>query len=144
MQLAYMRVSQNHKFQAEFTSLFPNWVIWGGLVSQSPLHGQVRSVGESYLKHDSVYKCTLICFKSSLLPKSSFKMTGTSVLVLGGTGPAGICLVRELLHRKIQITVFARNPSKLPEDVASSAIIEVCLPLTFQGKLKGNTLTDCR
>lgn len=52
-------------------------------------------------------------------------MPGTSVLVLGGTGPAGICLIRELLHRGISTTVYARNPSKLPKEIASSRLIDV-------------------
>lgn len=49
------------------------------------------------------------------------------VLVLGGTGPAGICLLRELIHRNYPTIVFARNPSKLPNDVSSNSLLEVCL-----------------
>jgi hypothetical protein len=52
-------------------------------------------------------------------------MPGRSILVFGGTGPAGICLVRELLHRKLPTLVYARNPSKLPEDLASNPLLEV-------------------
>ncbi|KAF4415003.1 hypothetical protein F53441_14679 [Fusarium austroafricanum] len=52
-------------------------------------------------------------------------MAGNKVLVLGGTGPAGICVVRELLHRKIGTIVFCRNPSKIPEDLANNALLEV-------------------
>ncbi|EXM14564.1 hypothetical protein ACKLNR_015270 [Fusarium oxysporum f. sp. zingiberi] len=52
-------------------------------------------------------------------------MAGSKVLVLGGTGPAGICVVRELLHRKIGTIVFCRNPSKVPEDLAPNALLEV-------------------
>lgn len=47
------------------------------------------------------------------------------IFVLGGTGPAGICLLRELAHRKHESIVYARNPSKIPEDLASSPYLEV-------------------
>jgi hypothetical protein len=50
------------------------------------------------------------------------KMPGRSILAFGGTGPAGICVVRELLHRKLPTLVYARNPSKLPEDLASNPL----------------------
>ncbi|KAH7261628.1 hypothetical protein BKA59DRAFT_550099 [Fusarium tricinctum] len=52
-------------------------------------------------------------------------MSNSTVLVLGGTGPAGICLLRELLHRKHKVVVFARSPSKIPEDLASNTLLEV-------------------
>ncbi|KAL3475233.1 hypothetical protein BJX99DRAFT_160582 [Aspergillus californicus] len=52
-------------------------------------------------------------------------MAGTKILVLGGTGPAGICLLRELVFRKHEIVVYARNPSKIPEDLASNGLLEV-------------------
>ncbi|KAH7230755.1 hypothetical protein B0J15DRAFT_530677 [Fusarium solani] len=52
-------------------------------------------------------------------------MPGSKVLVLGGTGPAGICLLRELIHRNHEVVAFARNPQKIPEDVSSSPLIEV-------------------
>ena len=47
------------------------------------------------------------------------------VLVLGGTGPAGICLLRELLYRDHPTRVYARNPAKIPEDLASNPLLEV-------------------
>ena len=53
-------------------------------------------------------------------------MGGSKVLVLGGTGPAGICLLRELVYRKHATIAYARNPSKIPEDLASNPLIEVC------------------
>ena len=53
-------------------------------------------------------------------------MGGSKVLVLGGTGPTGICLLRELVYRKHAAVVYARNPSKVPKDLASSPLIEVC------------------
>ncbi|KAI9372754.1 hypothetical protein BJX61DRAFT_533711 [Aspergillus egyptiacus] len=52
-------------------------------------------------------------------------MSGTKILVLGGTGPAGICLLRELVYRQHETVAYARNPSKIPEDLASSDLIEV-------------------
>jgi putative NADH-flavin reductase len=54
-------------------------------------------------------------------------MSTSTVLVLGGTGPAGICLLRELLHRKHKVVVFARSPSKIPQDLATNTLLEVCL-----------------
>ncbi|KAF4454375.1 hypothetical protein F53441_3092 [Fusarium austroafricanum] len=52
-------------------------------------------------------------------------MSNSTVLVLGGTGPAGICLLRELLHRKHKVVAFARSPQKVPEDLSSSPLLEV-------------------
>lgn len=52
-------------------------------------------------------------------------MGGSKILVLGGTGPAGICLLRELVYRKHATVVYARNPSKIPNDMASHPLIEV-------------------
>ncbi|KAL2849815.1 hypothetical protein BJY01DRAFT_233462 [Aspergillus pseudoustus] len=52
-------------------------------------------------------------------------MAGSKILVLGGTGPAGICLLRELMFREHKTVVYARNPSKIPEDLAAHELIEV-------------------
>ncbi|KAL4875457.1 mediator complex subunit 27-domain-containing protein [Aspergillus karnatakaensis] len=52
-------------------------------------------------------------------------MVGTKILVLGGTGPTGICLLRELVFRNLETVVYARNPSKIPEDLASSPLLEI-------------------
>ncbi|KAL2205705.1 NAD(P)-binding protein [Sarocladium strictum] len=57
-------------------------------------------------------------------------MPGQRVLVLGGTGPAGICLLRELIHRSHSVVVYARNPQKIPEDISSSPLAE-----TIKGSL---------
>jgi putative NADH-flavin reductase len=54
-------------------------------------------------------------------------MAGDKVLVLGGTGPAGICLLRELLFRKHGTIAYARNPSKIPDDLKSNPLLEVRL-----------------
>lgn len=53
-------------------------------------------------------------------------MGGSKILVLGATGPAGINVLRELVHQQRATVVYARNPSKLPEELASSVYIEVC------------------
>ena len=53
-------------------------------------------------------------------------MAGSKILVLGGTGPAGICLLRELAYREHPTVVYARNPSKIPQDLASNNCLEVC------------------
>ncbi|KIX08911.1 uncharacterized protein Z518_03568 [Rhinocladiella mackenziei CBS 650.93] len=52
-------------------------------------------------------------------------MAASKVLVIGGTGPAGICLLRELLYRTHATVVYARNPSKIPEDLLSNTLLEV-------------------
>ncbi|MBE3048023.1 hypothetical protein IMZ48_37045, partial [Candidatus Bathyarchaeota archaeon] len=52
-------------------------------------------------------------------------MAAPPVLVFGGTGPAGICLLRELLHRNHATRVYARNPDKIPADLASNPLLEV-------------------
>jgi putative NADH-flavin reductase len=48
------------------------------------------------------------------------------VLVLGATGPAGVCLLRELLHRQHYSIAYVRNPSKVPADLAANPLLEVC------------------
>ncbi|KAL4918693.1 hypothetical protein BDW62DRAFT_210312 [Aspergillus aurantiobrunneus] len=52
-------------------------------------------------------------------------MAGSKILVLGGTGPTGICLLRELVHRKHETVVYARNPAKIDEDLASNEFLEI-------------------
>ena len=52
-------------------------------------------------------------------------MAGSKILVLGGTGPSGINVLRELVHRKLSAVVYARTPSKIPDEVAQSQYIEV-------------------
>jgi nucleoside-diphosphate-sugar epimerase len=52
-------------------------------------------------------------------------MAGDKILVLGGTGEAGICLLRELIHRNHPTIVYARNPNKIPADVSASPLIEI-------------------
>jgi nucleoside-diphosphate-sugar epimerase len=52
-------------------------------------------------------------------------MVGSKILVLGATGPAGINVLRELVHRKQGAMVFARTPGKIPTDLSQSSYIEV-------------------
>lgn len=52
-------------------------------------------------------------------------MASEKILVLGATGPSGICLLRELLFRKHNVVAYVRNPSKIPEDLVSSPLLEV-------------------
>jgi len=52
-------------------------------------------------------------------------MATFKILVLGGTGPAGICLLRELVHRNHPTIVYARNPSKIPQELLQSPMIKV-------------------
>ncbi|KAL4997490.1 hypothetical protein BDV10DRAFT_169393 [Aspergillus recurvatus] len=52
-------------------------------------------------------------------------MGGSKILVLGGTGPAGICLLRELVYRKHETMVYARNPSKIDDDLVSNESLEI-------------------
>lgn len=52
-------------------------------------------------------------------------MAGDKILIFGATGPAGICLLRELLHRKLPALAYCRNPSKIPKELASDPLLEV-------------------
>ncbi|KAF5656138.1 hypothetical protein FHETE_11085 [Fusarium heterosporum] len=52
-------------------------------------------------------------------------MAGDKILVFGATGPAGIVLLRELLHRKLPTLAYCRTPSKLPNDLTSNPLLQV-------------------
>lgn len=47
------------------------------------------------------------------------------ILVLGGTGPAGIVVIREALARLHHVVVYARSPEKLPEDLKSNPTVVI-------------------
>ncbi|KAJ8112350.1 hypothetical protein OPT61_g5258 [Boeremia exigua] len=69
-------------------------------------------------------------------------MASTKILVLGGTGPAGICLLRELLHRNHSVVAYARNPSKIPSDLSQNTRLsivkgEMTDTKSFSAALKG-------
>lgn len=63
-------------------------------------------------------------------------MAGFKFLVLGGTGPAGICLLRELVYRNHATVVYARSPSKIPKDLASNPLIDVRCTTPGRGQSK--------
>ncbi|KAH6845824.1 hypothetical protein B0I37DRAFT_417334 [Chaetomium sp. MPI-CAGE-AT-0009] len=52
-------------------------------------------------------------------------MAGDTVLVLGATGPSGICVVRELLYRNHRTIAYVRSPQKVPEDLKSKPLLEI-------------------
>ncbi|KAK3377324.1 hypothetical protein B0T24DRAFT_701742 [Lasiosphaeria ovina] len=47
------------------------------------------------------------------------------VLVFGATGPSGLCIVRESLHRGHHTIAYVRNPAKFPEDLAANPELEI-------------------
>ncbi|KAK4159350.1 hypothetical protein QBC43DRAFT_294074 [Cladorrhinum sp. PSN259] len=59
-------------------------------------------------------------------------MSPKPTLILGATGPSGICLLRELLHRNHPLIAFIRpqSVSKIPEDLVSNPLLQI-----VQGKL---------
>ena len=52
---------------------------------------------------------------------------GKSILVFGATGPLGVLICQEVLKHDHQLTVYARNPQKLPKDVLEHVNIKVIL-----------------
>jgi len=52
---------------------------------------------------------------------------GKRVLVLGATGPLGIHICEEGLKHGYNLTVYARNPDKLPKDIVEHTNVKVCL-----------------
>jgi len=52
-------------------------------------------------------------------------MAGKKILVLGATGPLGVYFCQKALANGHQLTIYARNPSKLPEDVSLNAAVNV-------------------
>ncbi|KAK0506011.1 hypothetical protein EDD18DRAFT_1020097, partial [Armillaria luteobubalina] len=49
------------------------------------------------------------------------------LLILGGTGPSGILLIRQVLTTVPSpfVVVYARNPSKLPTDLSSNSSVQI-------------------
>ncbi|KAH7124801.1 hypothetical protein EDB81DRAFT_847044 [Dactylonectria macrodidyma] len=56
-------------------------------------------------------------------------MVSEKVLVLSATGLAGICVLRELLHRKVPALAFHRNPNKIPNDLTNNPLLEAIISL---------------
>lgn len=55
-------------------------------------------------------------------------MTTLRILVLGATGPSGICLLREAVFRNYVTVAYVRNVSKLPDDLVKNPLLEVSDP----------------
>ncbi|EXK81929.1 hypothetical protein FOQG_13688 [Fusarium oxysporum f. sp. raphani 54005] len=66
-------------------------------------------------------------------------MAGDKILVFGATGPAGIVLPRELLHRKLPALAYCRSPSKIPNNLASHPLLEGICPNAKPAKSRGIT-----
>lgn len=49
------------------------------------------------------------------------------VFALGATGPAGVCLLRELAFRNYHAVIYARNPAKIPKDLAENALFQASI-----------------
>jgi len=47
------------------------------------------------------------------------------LLILGGTGPAGLCVIEEALVRNYTLVIFARTPSKLPERLSTDPNVSI-------------------
>jgi putative NADH-flavin reductase len=47
------------------------------------------------------------------------------ILILGGTGAIGLLLIREALEHHHTVTVYARSPEKLPEDITKNTAVVV-------------------
>jgi putative NADH-flavin reductase len=69
-------------------------------------------------------------------------MAGGKILVFGATGPAGICLLRELLHRNLPAIAYCRSPSKLPADLTPDSLLEVSRS-AMQSVFSTNTHQRC-
>ncbi|KIM94119.1 hypothetical protein OIDMADRAFT_136749 [Oidiodendron maius Zn] len=65
------------------------------------------------------------------------------ILVLGATGPAGICLLRELLHRGHHAIAYVRNPGKIPLELASSPKLEVIPGELTESKKLASAISKC-
>jgi nucleoside-diphosphate-sugar epimerase len=46
------------------------------------------------------------------------------VLILGATGPTGLLTLRKALDHNHLVTVYARNPSKIPSDISDSGKVK--------------------
>lgn len=42
------------------------------------------------------------------------------VLIFGGTGPAGLLLIKEALSKGHTVVIYARSPQKVPQDITSN------------------------
>lgn len=79
-----------------------------------------KSEFHSYFKHIKGPHLPILNFCITYLIMSPSK-----ILVLGGTGPAGLCLLRELLHRNHSVVAYARSPSKIPSSISSNPLLSI-------------------
>ncbi|OSS51107.1 hypothetical protein B5807_04458 [Epicoccum nigrum] len=70
-------------------------------------------------------------------------MAPSKIFVLGGTGPAGICLLRELLYRHHSVVAYARNPSKIPSDLASNPLLTTIQGSTSDAPALSSAMHGC-
>ncbi|KAF3007541.1 hypothetical protein E8E13_006476 [Curvularia kusanoi] len=70
-------------------------------------------------------------------------MSSSKVFVLGGTGPAGVCLLRELLYRAHPVVAYARSPSKIPKDLASNSLLTVVKGETNDAHALSSAMHGC-
>ncbi|KAH8664529.1 hypothetical protein BX600DRAFT_498301 [Xylariales sp. PMI_506] len=57
--------------------------------------------------------------------QSAVDGTERKILILGATGPSGICLLREMLYRSHAVITYVRNPSKIPVDISLNPLLEI-------------------
>ncbi|KAG9232374.1 hypothetical protein BJ875DRAFT_81691 [Amylocarpus encephaloides] len=55
----------------------------------------------------------------------SLRSKPNGILVLGATGPLGILTVKELLSSNFKVTIFARSPAKLPQEIKNDAQVTI-------------------
>ncbi|KAF8851375.1 NAD(P)-binding protein [Acephala macrosclerotiorum] len=48
-----------------------------------------------------------------------------NIILLGGTGPSGLLTLKLALNRGHHVTVYARSPQKIPQDLASHSNIKI-------------------
>jgi len=53
-------------------------------------------------------------------------MSPKQIVVFGGTGIMGLAFCQYALDNGHELTIYARNPSKLPEEVSSKKSAKVC------------------
>ncbi|KAK7694211.1 hypothetical protein QCA50_001391 [Cerrena zonata] len=47
------------------------------------------------------------------------------VLIFGGTGPAGLLLIKEALSKGHTVVIYARSPQKVPQDITSNPSVTI-------------------
>jgi uncharacterized protein YbjT (DUF2867 family) len=51
--------------------------------------------------------------------------TNKKILILGATGPMGMLTAKEALAHHFKITIFVRNPEKVPQEVKDNPNVTV-------------------